>query len=138
MPAVRAKGTQVQVESPEGSGLYVKYLGVQDVEGWGVTPDELDGSDQDSPNDYEEIQPGMKKMSPLTFRINIRPGNAGHLQLKVDPDTNKIRKYRRVEPTGEWEQHDCFVIYTPSNPYRGLRTANISLRPVTEPVRSDA
>ena len=136
--AKHAKGSSVQVESPEGSGLYVKIPGVVDIEGPNIDPEEYDATDQDSPDDVEEIVAGIKKLGPVNFAVNIFPGNALQKQLRIDPKTNKVRLYRVVENTGEYTQFSAFVKpFSPTRRVRGIRMAQVGLRLTSAPTYSD-
>lgn len=135
--AKKAKGTSIQVESPEGSGLFVKIPGALDITLWSIEPEEIDATDQESPDDFEEVVPSIKKMSAATFGMNEFPGNAIQKQLRLDTKVNKVRKYRGVENDGDWEEHYCFVKITRERRIRGLRMANVTLRATTKPIFSD-
>jgi hypothetical protein len=136
--AKHAKGSSVQVETAPGSGLFEKILGVVDIEGPNVDAEEYDATDQDSPDDIEEMVAGIKRLGPCNFPVNIFPGNVLQRQLRTDNRTNTVRKYRVVENTGEWTEFNAFVkTYQPQRRVRGLRMANISLRLTSAPDYSD-
>jgi hypothetical protein len=136
--AKHAKGTQVQVETDEGSGLFQKILGVVDVEGPAMEAEEYDATDQDSPDDVEEVVQGIKKSSPVNFQMNIFPGDTLQKRVRTDNKNNVDRLYRVVENTGEYTQFRAFVRqYSPSRRVRGIRMANVSLRLKSAPTFSD-
>jgi len=120
------------VESPKGSGTFVKILGCVDIKKWPRDTDSLDATDQDSLS--EEMLPSViAKHGAASFTMNEFPNNALQKQLLRDPDTGEVRKYRIVENTGEWEQHDCFVKHDGGDrAIRALRKVSVTLQAVAE------
>jgi hypothetical protein len=136
--AKHAHGSSVQVETAEGSGTFVKIPGAVDIEGPNIDAEEYDSTDQDSPNAGEEVVAGIKRFGPVNFGLNVFPGNTQQKQLRLDNKSAVVRTYRVVENTGEYTEVRAFVkTFNPTRRVRGIRQAQVSLRPVEFPDYSD-
>jgi hypothetical protein len=132
--AKHAKGTQLQVETSPGAGTFVKIPGIIDIEGPNIDPEEYDATDQDSPDDIEEIVAGVKRLGPVNTTMNVFPGNALQKQVRTDNKTNAVRTYRVVENTGEFTEFSAFVKpYNPMRRVRGIRQVTFGLRLTSAP-----
>lgn len=131
--AVHAKGTKIQVETSDGSGVYSSLPEVGDITGPSLDPGEADVTTQDS-GLGEEVLATMIKFGPVGFPMNRVPANALQKQVRDDQLTNRVRGYRILEKDGATTDFRAFVkTYGPKAPIGGARQIDVSLRLVAMP-----
>jgi len=136
--AVHAKGTLMQVETSEGSGVYVTIPEVGTIEGPSPDKTEHDVTSHSTAGIHTETLLGLVNSGTIGFPISEIAANALHKQLRNDAFATTKRNYRIVETTAEYATYRCAVkTYARSRPVDGPRKAQITLRVLEMPTFSD-
>jgi predicted secreted protein len=128
------KGTLVQVERVNGSGVFVTIAEVLDVDGPGFAADPVEATHQLSPSNWMEFIPGLKDGGEVGFDIQLNPTDPTHdLASGVLGFFNDqtVRNWRIVLPdpaTTTWTLPAFVSGYEPSLPVEDKMTAAITLK----------
>ena len=110
------KKTTFEKEDPVGSGTYVPVAEVKSLGGPSMSRDAVDATNFDSPDDYEEPIPGLKKGGEVSLVLNFRPEHVSQgatAGLLKDFQDGIVRNWRI-----EWPQFPN----TPTLTYPGFLT----------------
>ena len=136
MPRQLAKDLLIKIESAPASGTFVT-LGMLQTADYTITRNEIPATNKDSPNDWEEVDAGLRSMSAngtmffdsgasvQVFRDTILGGGKANAQI-VDPGE------------GTFEGAFLFTSYGKSGSQEGNVEANVSLRNDGEPTFTPA
>src|SRR5512143_4127997 len=97
--ATIAKGTLLQVETSEGSGVYSTIPEIGDITGPDVDAAEEDVTSQDTAGNDSETLVTLNQPRQVSFPLNYIPGNALHKRLRADGDDKTQRNYKLIEPS---------------------------------------
>lgn len=137
--AKHAKGTLVQVETAEGSGLFETIPEVGDITGPDADSSEHNVTSHDTVGFDSETLVGLIQPRSVSFPLNWVNGNGKHKQIRNDKDGLIQRNYRLVEPTGEYTSFRAMVkTFSKTSPIDGPRRAQVMLRFLGAPTYSDA
>lgn len=134
--AISARGTLIQVETAEGSGVYTSIPEVGAIAGPNAQSSEFNVNTHDTPGNTDETLVGMVNPGSVSFPINIVPANALHKQLRNDKFALTQRNYKLLENTGEFTTFRGMVKgFNKNSPVDGSpRKADVEVRilgPVT-------
>jgi hypothetical protein len=136
--ATQAKGTLLQVETAEGSGVYVTIPEIGDITGPDVDAAEEDVTSQDTSGNDSETLVTLNQPRQVSFPLSYIPGNALHKQLRADGDNKTQRNYKLVEPSLEYTLFRAQVkAFGRMAPVRGVRKRHVTLRLNGPPTYSD-
>lgn len=133
--AIPGPGFLLQVEE---TGVYTTIAEVKDITGPDISVDVVDVTNQDSPDNFEEIMPTLKKGGTTSFDVNFLPTNAtqdsttGLLSFLY---TRAVHNWQIILPgTGLSVQFTGYVVkWGPKFPIANVATASIDIR-VSGPV----
>ena len=100
--AISARGTLIQVETAEGSGVYTTIPEVGAITGPNAQSSEFNVNTQDTPGNTDETLVGMVNPGSITFPINIVPTKTLHKQVRNDKFSLTQRNYKLLENTAEF------------------------------------
>lgn len=133
--AIAGPGFLLQVDV---AGLYTTIAEVKDISGPDTTVDVVDVTNQDSPNNFEEIIPTLKHGGTTSFDINFVPTDATHdgttgllsfLNARSEEDWQII-----LPGTGLSVQFTGYVVkWGPKFPVANVASASMDIR-VSGPV----
>ncbi|MCK6478570.1 MAG: hypothetical protein HUU06_00315 [Planctomycetaceae bacterium] len=95
------KKTTFEKEDPVGSGTYVPVAEVKSLGGPSMSRDAVDATNFDSPDDYEEPIPGLKKGGEVSLVLNFRPDHTSQgssAGLLKDFEDGTTRTWRVMWP----------------------------------------
>lgn len=147
MPAKLAKGTYIQVETSEGSGVYATIPLQTNVQGPEMSSTEHNVSSADTPGLVMEFLGGMVDPGRVSFQIWEDVSIALHRQLDSDAQTADPsgaglyqRNYKKVWPTGYTRLFRAYVRrYGPQHGVDAPHQSSVELRltavpgPITAP-----
>lgn len=132
--AIKAKGTLLQVETSEGSGVFVTIPEVKDINGPNLTSGEYDATTHDTAGLFKEFKGGLIDPGEVSGSINYVPGNTYHNQMASDKATLTERNYKLVYPNAKfWAFRAYTKTFNPKSGPDALLTADFSLRLVQGP-----
>lgn len=136
--AIAGPGFLLQVDI---SGTYTTIAEVKDINGPETSVDIVDVTNQDSPDNFEEIMPTLKRGGTTSFDVNFVPTDATH-----DSDSGLLfylngrskESWQIVIPgTGKSVQFDGYVVkWGPKFPVANVASASMEIR-VSGPVVID-
>jgi predicted secreted protein len=91
------KKTVFEREDPVDSGTFVAVAEVKSIGGPSLSRDSADATNMDSPDDYEETIPSLKKGGEVALVLNFRPDHASQgstAGLLKDFEDGTVRKWR--------------------------------------------
>lgn len=134
MPATLAKGTIVQVETAEGSGVYSTIPLQTNLTGPQLTSTEHNVSSHDTVGLVMQFLGGMIDPGSMNFQIFEDVSLALHRQLDADKLALTERNYKKVWPNGYYRFLRAYnKDYNPSHGVDAPHTASIQLRCVSVP-----
>jgi hypothetical protein len=136
--AIAGPGFLLQVDI---SGTYTTIAEVKDITGPDTTVDVVDVTNQDSPDNFEEIIPTLKRGGTTSFDINFVPSDATH------DSTTGLLSYLNSRSEEDWQiilpgtglsvQFSGYVVkWGPKFPVANVATASMDIR-VSGPVTID-
>jgi len=133
--AIAGPGFLLQVDI---SGTYTTIAEVKDINGPETSVDVVDVTNQDSPDNFEEIIPTLKRGGTASFDINFVPTDPTHDStdglLFYLNDRGKQSWQIIIPGTGLSVQFDGYVVkWGPKFPVANVATASIDIR-VSGPV----
>jgi hypothetical protein len=127
--ARQAKGTLLQVETSEGSGVYQTVPECRDLSGPVLQSGEYDATTHDTVGFFKEFKAGLIDPGEVTFQINYLEDNALHMRLASDQATFTERNYKKVYKTGKFYAFRGYVKnFGPKEPTDGLQTSDVAIR----------
>jgi hypothetical protein len=87
-------GTLFEKEDPVDSGTFVVAAEVKSISGPSMSRDSTDATHMESPDEYEETMPTLKKGGEVSLVLNFRPDHASHSALLADFESGIVRKWR--------------------------------------------
>jgi hypothetical protein len=129
MPASLAKGTVVQTETTEGSGIYTTIPLQTNLQGPQLTSTEHNVSSHDTVGLVMEFLGGMIDPGSMTFSIWEDVSLAAHRQLVADKLSLVQRNNKKLWPNGYFQTLRSYVRdYNPTHGVDAPHTAQVQLR----------
>lgn len=134
MPASLAKGTIVQTETTEGSGIYASIPLQTNLTGPQLTSTEHNVSSHDTVGLVMEFLGGMIDPGSMSFTIFEDVALAAHRQLDTDKLSLVQKNYKKMWPNGYFRILRAYVKdYNPTHGVDAPHTAQVQLRCVGLP-----
>jgi predicted secreted protein len=133
--AIAGPGFLLQVDK---TGTYTTIAEVKDINGPETSVDVVDVTNQDSPDNFEEILPTLKRGGTTSFDINFVPTETTHEDLLAFLNARSNEDWQIIIPgTGKSVQFAGYVVkWGPKFPVANAATASIDIR-VSGPVTID-
>lgn len=106
--AVRGYGSTVEIGVGDPA-VFTKLLGVEEFEFPDQTPDLVDATHLESPNDTEESIAGMKKQADWSVQIQYAPGGATDTLLEGLADTGETVQLKLTPNGGSASTYAAYV-----------------------------
>lgn len=123
MGKTAAKGAILQFKN---AGSWVTIPNVGDVNFQPFNIDKIDVTTQDSPNNFEEKIPGIKKAPKLSFPLTWDDSNAVHIALNAQNGTVQSFAYQGAGATSLYK-FNAIMELAFENPVKGAKKATLSL-----------
>ena len=131
-----AKGLQLQMGDGGGPEQFTTIAEVKDLTFPLLSVDQLDGTNHDSPDDWEEIIPTILRHPEVTFKVNFLPNAATHngaTGYQSIAQNKTLRNWKLVIPQFSGPPTYAFAAYVVGvsilGPVAGLLEADITLKP---------
>lgn len=133
--AIAGPGFLLQVNN---AGTYTTIAEVKDISGPETSVDVVEVTNQDSPDNFEEIIPTLKRGGTTSFDVNFVPSDATHdstTGLLAFLNSRTKKEWQIILPgTGLSVQFDGYVVkWGPKFPVANVATASMDIR-VSGPV----
>jgi len=130
--AIAGPGFLLQVDI---TGTYTTIAEVKDINGPETSVDVVEVTNQDSPDNFEEIIPTLKRGGTTSFDVNFVPADTTHTGLLAYLNGRSKESWQIVIPgTGLSVQFSGYVVkWGPKFPVANVATATMDIR-VSGPV----
>lgn len=141
MPSLATKGYGCSLKRGD-SGSPETFSKVTEVISWSGpahAADQLDATNQDSPDGYREMIPGLKALRPISFSAHFLPAEATHALVRGDFDSQSVVNYQFVfsNLAATKVTVPCRVSeLEPDAPIDGILTWRVTLTPSGKPTWS--